>query len=321
MEHGYLYPDFGHTQHLALVQELSRRAGSTVDFPPLGKFGPYARHTDFLEQRKGKSPHTSIISSELFFQRPGSVPGLQGQWGNNDYEVLKKTVAETAKYFDGCDVKVLVYLRRQDNWLMSIYNESIKVSNYSKSFEEFSEKTIGARFLRIIQMWIAHFGRKNVICHSYDSIIKNKCNIVNDFLETVCPDIQKEKLNLANNQKNPSLSNEALWVKKQINKICSEEQRQLSPKNRNELMRTLEEITRTSLEPGRPLLNNAKRQALMEKYLPGNKRLIEELRYSELESLVDLSDLVAPTEKTEILSRPPHETYRLAVEKMIRSLL
>lgn len=321
LEHGYLYPDFGHFQHQALVRELSRRAGSRVDFSFPGNCGPYPVYTDFLEQHKEIYPHTSIISSELFFQRPGSPPGMQKKQGEEDFEILEKTIVETAKYFAGCDVKILVYLRRQDNWLMSMYNETIKISGYAKDFDTFSARTIGTRFFRIIQMWIKYFGRKNVICHSYDSLMRNKSDSIDHFLETVCPEVPRDILNRTKIEKNPGLSNESLWIKQQINKISEEDEQAGKKRTRKEIKLLLDEITRSSLEPGRPMLSNAQRRSLMEKFLPGNQRLIRGLGYSGLQALIDLSDLeAAPADGTQ-LSSLPHETYRLAVEKMIKSLL
>ena len=65
-----------------------------------------------------------IISDELIWQRSSKKPGF---W--------KNVKAQFEKI--GCDVKIIVYLRRQDLFIQSFWRQSVKaMSRLEKTFEE-----------------------------------------------------------------------------------------------------------------------------------------------------------------------------------------
>lgn len=312
---GYFYPDFDDFQHIALVRKLAREAGSKVPFPGKGEVGEHARFLDLV----AKQPlplHTSIVSSENFFQRPACAPGHPIRPGMDPFALLDKTIDKTAEYFAGCDVTVLTWLRRQDNWLMSMYNQTIKSSMFTENFDTFAQNNIGADLLRVVQAWIRVFGRQQVICQSYDALAKSKVDMVERFLQTVCPDVPREALSAeTNTSSNPSLSNEALWLKKRINHLLKEAGVTVDTANKKAIRGLIADVTRTSPEPGRPLLGKAERKVLMERYLAGNHRLITELDYGELQPLIEIGDLDG--EPGTASAAQPQDYASLCVDRMI----
>jgi len=320
-EQGVFYPDFGDNQHIALVRKIAREAGSTIPFPPNGDPGPYHRFTQLLDEQV-HPPHTSIISSENFFQRPACLPGHHQKSSIDPFDLLKTTIEATAKYFEGCEVFVVMWLRRQDNWLMSMYNETIKTSLYTGSFNDFSDHLIGAHLLKVVQLWIGVFGKQRIVCRSYDTLSKNKVNVVDSFLDTVCPEVNRTVLNNRDVSKNLSLSNEAIWLKKRINALVKDGGGKIDRADKQKIYSLLAQVTSASPEPGRPLLTSAERKALMGRYLADNQRLVEELACSELLPLVNLDDL----DELAALERQGRQTRRVnpcrhSIDQIIKTLV
>jgi hypothetical protein len=314
--YGYFYPDFGDKQHVALVRELAKRAGSRIPFPEEGDCGPCERFKEVLEGQATRS-HTSIISSEYFFQRPGCLPGHSAGPGQDPFELIRRTIQETADYFAGCEVNVLMWLRRQDNWLMSMYNQTVKSSLYTGEFASYAEHTVGAHLPQIVGLWIDRFGRDHVFCHSYDALSAGKLNIVDVFLDTVCGDIPRESFRKTDSSRNISLSNEALWLKKRINNLVREKAIAVDRSMQQRVRTLLHAVTNSSPDQRMQLLSKEQRKKLMGSYLKENELLVKEMGYPELQPLIELDDLEEP-------AAPVAEESVLilhAVDQMIQTLL
>jgi hypothetical protein len=310
-QHGIYYPDFGDPQHISLVRELANKAGSNVRFPSNGDCGAHARFTDLLAADGGGAT-TSIVSSENFFQRPASLPGHSGAV-DEGLAVLARTVDEAAKYFAGCDVSVVAWLRRQDLWLMSMYNETVKTSRYTDGFDVFARQTIGVHLLQIAKLWIAGFGRERVVLRSYDALAKARADMVESFLDTVCPQVPRAALDLAPERSNPSLGPEAMWLKLRIN---AQLQAKPAPAVARRIRKLLADVTDTSPDPRRSLQTAAERRALMGRFVDDNRELVIGLGYAELAPLAELDDLAA-----EPPAGPASKPCQHAVDRMIETLL
>jgi hypothetical protein len=289
---GYFYPDFGHFQHVALVRQLAQQAGSTVSFPKVGDCGTHERFLDLVDAQR-KRPHTSIVSSEYFFQRVAFFPG-RTEIDDEAFAVLARTIDETAKYFSGCDVTVVAWLRRQDNWLMSMYNQTVKGSLYAGDFATFARHCGGADLLRIVGLWTAKFGRQHVICRSYDAAASAKVDLVEDFLATACPDVAAGDLKKAQTTRNLSLGNEALWLKLRINTLFKARDAAPTRALGKKIRQLVADVTRAVPDSRQKLVSNAERRALMGLYLDGNRKLAAE--YPELRPLAEVADLSADSD-------------------------
>lgn len=316
--HGYFYPDFGDFQHVALVRKLAREAGSTVHFPRKGDCGSHARFLDLHAEQSDRA-HTSIVSSEHFFQRPVCLPGVQPAPGFDGTDILGKTIRLTADYFEGCDVTVLAWLRRQDGWLMSMYNQTVKSSSYHETFDVYTGNNFGVNLLTIVRLWVEAFGRDRVLCHSYDAMSRSKVSIVDAFLEAVLPEIPRSAFREAPDDRNPSLSAEGLWLKRRINALAAQSDAHIDESVRTRIRKIVAQVTRTSPEPGRALLTKDERRALMERFLPDNQALVTQLGYSELQPLIDLGDLSGSGEK--LPERAPMSECQHALDQMIKTLV
>lgn len=148
--------------------------------------------TNFKDQfYKADSPEILIISSEHFHSRLHYREEVQR---------LKEMLIPYCH-----DLKVIIYLRRQDRLAISRYSTIIKDSGVADSITNVPDHDSYYNYLRLYSMWSEVFGEKNLIIRIYDEARCLEGGVVNDFsrvtgLERF--DLQTKSTYLAN----PSLS-------------------------------------------------------------------------------------------------------------------
>ena len=86
---------------------------------------------------------TVILSSEVFF--------------------YATRLSELKGCFERYDTRMVVYLRRQDEWLESVYRQDLKVGETEEAVEEFLKRRIPhGKYFSLMEAWAAVFGRNNV---------------------------------------------------------------------------------------------------------------------------------------------------------------
>jgi hypothetical protein len=235
------------------------------------------------------------------------------------FALLKRTIEHTRDYLDGCDVTIIMWLRRQDRWLMSMYNQAIKSSLYSHSFSRFADENIGADFFQIVSLWIDAFGRDNVICKSYEDASGKAVDAVHEFFSNICPDVPRSDLKSRKSAHNISLSGDALWLKRRINRL----QKQSAPKsnltNSKKINEFLLEFTRVSLPDRKYTLPSQERRALMDRFRDNNEKLVRELGYTELVPITNLADLECSEEPTPTVGPNKLTPALLSVDQLIKT--
>jgi len=121
----------------------------------------------------------------------------------------------------GCEnyeFKILTFIRRQDEYLESQYNQHIKTHNfwnlYTKDIHAFyEEKRELLNFNMVIERWSKYFGEKNLLVKVYDE----KTNSVSDFLELLGIK-EKPNINILDRTINQKLSFKALEFMRLANK-------------------------------------------------------------------------------------------------------
>jgi hypothetical protein len=80
-------------------------------------------------------------------------------------------------------IKIIVYVRRQDDFLLSTYSTSVK-SGATRELAIPQERLIQYRYdhWELLQRWARIFGRENVICRKYEKAALKDGDIVDDFL-------------------------------------------------------------------------------------------------------------------------------------------
>lgn len=86
---------------------------------------------------------TVIISSEVFY--------------------YANRLDELREFFADCDLQFVLFLRRQDEWLESVYRQDLKVGESDLDVESFLERRSGeGDYLHRVEKWSAAIGRENV---------------------------------------------------------------------------------------------------------------------------------------------------------------
>ncbi len=114
------------------------------------------------------------------------------------------------------DVKVIIYLRRQDNILESLYAHWIKIGMLSKEAYEKKELRHSLFYKKILDEYAKFFGKENIIARLYDKDFMYKSDTISDFFSVIgiC---DMSIPSLIKSQKNLSFSPEALRIRYAFN--------------------------------------------------------------------------------------------------------
>lgn len=110
-----------------------------------------------------------LISSECLFKLP-----TKEQWFTKFHQFIKDNFME---------VKIIIYLRRQDEWVISRHKHSV-ISGEELSIETLSEPHF-CDYKQYIDKWCEYFGKANIIVRPYERISFIGGNIFADFLNTL----------------------------------------------------------------------------------------------------------------------------------------
>lgn len=157
---GLLWPETG-------LGGRDRGAGCHFALSDSLGFGPSTRtgmnENDLLEMRdqliaeiEASAPKSVVMSSEFF--------------------VLNRDMSRVRRFFEGFDVKVVLFLRRHDHWWASLFAQAIKTTSnppWNRSFKGFydfqtTKKRQHLCFGPFVQLWAGAFGQENVLVCPYE---------------------------------------------------------------------------------------------------------------------------------------------------------
>tara|TARA_R110001583_G_scaffold189565_1_gene353033 strand:+ start:273890 stop:274915 length:1026 start_codon:yes stop_codon:yes gene_type:complete len=172
---GIYYPDYdligakSHYAHIGIVNAFSKA------HPDLSR---EQAETFFAEvHRRSADYDLTILSAEPFFRhvgfgangQPRKVPrNGEAYWvARNDY------IRDVRDQFVGADVEIVMAVRRQVDYGMSLYQEHVKTSRYSGDFSTFRE-TFWPRFdyLRQARAWREAFGAFRLL--RFEDLVRQK---------------------------------------------------------------------------------------------------------------------------------------------------
>ena len=154
-------------------------------------------------QAQGQPVDTIILSSELFF----------GQTRN-----LQEMLADIRDRLSGHELKVVVYLRRQDQLYSSFFNQDIKgVRQWEFSAYQFyqTHQIFQYDYDEMLAVWSEAVGRENILIRPYEPGQWAGGDIVRDFCATtgIAP------LHGGRTSHNESLGATQLYVKQCLNRV------------------------------------------------------------------------------------------------------
>jgi hypothetical protein len=131
---------------------------------------------------------------------------------SSEFFVLRRNVARVRDFFEGFDPKIVICLRRHDQWLRSLYAQAIqsvpepKWDRTLESFLDFqkSRRPQHLSFLDLVNLWSASFGADNLRFVIYREGT-GADEVIRDFLSATGV-ADTSGLDLANVRRNPSPS-------------------------------------------------------------------------------------------------------------------
>lgn len=85
-----------------------------------------------------------------------------------------------------CDIKIIVYLRRQDLWIQSVFNQVVKDSylRYAGELESMPQYAF-LDYYAILQEWASQFGKDNVIVRAHNLSAQRPNGTISDILNVL----------------------------------------------------------------------------------------------------------------------------------------
>jgi hypothetical protein len=126
-----------------------------------------------------------------------------------------------ADYVDGLDVRIVVYFRRQDEFLQSVYNEAVKgkETRFAGGFWDYVQPILdigGADCLRVVEPWAKVIGKHNLRIRVYERE-QLKQGLLRDFMTTLGLDPEADYV-IPSGRSNPPLQPWALTLMRGLNR-------------------------------------------------------------------------------------------------------
>jgi hypothetical protein len=250
---------------LALNKEILERRGFL--FPQQSRRA-YYRHTDngcFIAhanhrsfQKLARLSHAKekniILSSETFS--------------------LLENVSELKPLLADCPVKIICYLRRQDNYIQSMYNQSVKGGGFYQDIEAYHSDNLD--YYEMLENWSEVFGKNNIIARVYEKEQLVNQDLIDDFLHTLGLALTEEYRIPAKNP-NPRLSPMVLEYMRCIN--CFIQDKKAARKFKDAVLCFSDQKYKDATSPvffDQSLLTESQRQSIIDTYHQSNALVAKE---------------------------------------------
>ncbi|WP_292430232.1 hypothetical protein [Mesorhizobium sp.] len=200
-------------------------ASRGILYPQAGRSPSYSHHGIFA--------HLSNLSTTRRYGEPGTT--WDSLLTTLDTEIEQKqptTVIMSSEILgQGVDMKalkrlrdrftaiaVILYLRRQDDYLASVYTQMVKSGGEYRHFAFASMPD--ADFLTICNSWAAFVGTGALYVRRYGKAYLEGGNLLSDFLKCAVGMDLTEDMIIDQRNHNPRLTNDALEFKRLVNLCC-----------------------------------------------------------------------------------------------------
>ena len=168
--------------------------------------------------------------------------------------------------------RIVIYLRRQDSYLASLYNQLVKSRLFTATFDEFlrqhPENAID--YDRLLKLWASAFGRENILAGVFEDYAL-PTGILNDIAAKAGIDITGLQPPAADT--NPALLHSIVALKRRVNALLSSEDERVCC----ERLFTANNISAEKAPTDEDISNNvARRRSMLAGYQEGNARVAKE---------------------------------------------
>lgn len=132
---------------------------------------------DLFDEISRSGCDTILLSSEALAQQD-----------DVDFEKVKA-------FFAGCRIRIVMTLRRQDDWLESVVRDRMKTGHYQSPAVEdiLSSVEKHADFATSIETWASHFGNENIVITIFDPG-NSETPVEKSFVEAIGADLDRQLL-------------------------------------------------------------------------------------------------------------------------------
>jgi hypothetical protein len=259
---GFVYPILGNFKFAqsilpAALQHWETPLRPNADYypgeEPLDKEVVWNDFVSFAKENRDKN---IIISSEHFSSRMVKDISLT---------FIHSKISELAPFFD---VKVIIYLRRQDKFMESTYSTIIKAGG-NLGFDDFLKTHIDQdfryNFSVILNLWSSYFGKSSLIVKDYETEVRTG-GLLNSFFDIV--GVDSSKLILENKNENVSWPSSVI----ELARFCNTPR--VSSILGNHRVTFLDSITKTLPQKERTKaykFNSEQRNTILQRYKASNK--------------------------------------------------
>lgn len=211
-EKGCLYPAYsligkpGHYAHHHIAHGL---AGI-----PKNRIGAKGAKL-FLQEvvKQTKNYNCALISAEPMYRHYGNN-NLASRNPITYWQERENYISKVKSCFADADVQVVLTVRSQANFALSLYQENVKVRRYSPEFPAFLEEYwYYFEYLKQIELWEKFFGRVKLLI--FEDLVKDG-NLVSNFFEAL--NQIDTKSFITPEKTNESLCPDFLEFKRQMNR-------------------------------------------------------------------------------------------------------
>ena len=168
----------------------------------LGYLYPLSGRPDALSVAQHKLPW-GFMGAKRLKKAAGKQEGLRQEWNKlhkeiarekkqnviisaEDFSNLKaKRIRAVKKRLSRYDTKVVVYLRKQDDFFLSSYSQVLKGSAFYKSIEEYIKQGWHrGNYYDFLEVWSKAFGKENIVVKVYEQL-QMKQGLMPSFLEAI----------------------------------------------------------------------------------------------------------------------------------------
>jgi len=271
LDNGILYPEsarHGDAHHLLICDLIEKHQNHQM---PDFWYGGIERGTAWaalradMERHKDQI-HSVVLSSELFFGQSKNIDAMH---------------QDILTHLHGHEIKIVVYLRRQDQMYSSFFNQDVKgVRQWAHSAYQFydTHQVFEHNYLKSLRIWSDSFGKKNVLIRPYESEQWPGGDIVQDF----CALLDTVVLKSGRISSNRGLGVHQLYLKRCLNRVGFE-------KGENEAV--VDHIVRLCPEEPTPQCSYVKKRRyrqLRSQWVHVNRKLEEEFLGSQPLFLKDI---------------------------------
>lgn len=183
-KHGIILPYFLGKNHMQLAL-LSAGRRVTVDLQNHLKLTNEKKYDNFISGfpsefeknisrsvKEASAVKSLILTNEHLSSRVKNV---------EEAAILKKLLSPF-----GDTIRIIIYLRRQDSYLVSLYSEFVK-SGGRKSFQEWlaSFNYINLNWNEVTEVWSTVFGKENITIRPFEKKELKNDDLVADFMDTI----------------------------------------------------------------------------------------------------------------------------------------